>query len=226
MHDKGALPWGVPFLHASMAATLYVLWRESSFLPWLWPLDDALWVVAGLIVIIAWRPLAKRLSPLAAGATASAITCGLAGFVLAVLFYVFTQIMQRKGVGVGGAPFAALIFGVALLGLAIAGFKLMVATLAAGLIAGGLAQWRRNAVRPLILVLAALAAIIPIDATWSHAALGIGIEDWPRCSQRLSDPLVPGLDRLKPKGIFVGDNTDCHGERFRGGSPAPSRVSN
>ena len=226
MHDKDALPWGVPFLHAGMGASLYVLWRESSFLPWLWPLDDALWVVTGLIVIIVWRPLGKRLSPLAAGATASAIACGLASLILAVLFYVFTQIIERKEAGIGGAPFVALIFGVALLGIAIAGFKLTIATLAGGLIAVGLARWRQNAMRPLILVLAVLAAIIPIDATWSHAALGIGIEDWPRCLQRLSDPLVPGLDKLKPKGIFVGDRTDCHGERLRGGSPAPSRVSN
>jgi hypothetical protein len=76
----------IPLIHAGLGATIYILLREHFPMPWLWPLDDAVWPVAATMIVACWMGMPRRLNPLTRGAIVGIVVAVALVAILGVLF--------------------------------------------------------------------------------------------------------------------------------------------
>src|SRR5579862_7803571 len=165
--DAGRRGRMIPLLHAGLTATIYIALREWFPLPWLWPLDDGLWLAGAVVIITAWSFTPRRETRLVDGAVIGLIVAGLAIIVLSASFPLIARPLLDRLQSPGPD---SLRFGMTLAAWSVAAFLFAIAALAGGVIAGAVARWRRLAV---LLTIAAM--LVPLAATASHAVLGIGL---------------------------------------------------
>jgi hypothetical protein len=203
----------IPLIHAGLGATIYILLREHFPMPWLWPLDDAVWPVAATMIVACWMGMPRRLNPLARGAIIGIVVAVALVALLGVLFAGALRYWQRHLSELPGP--AMLFYGIGLAAWVFIAFLASVAVIAAGLIAGAIGEWRGFAGRLLAILLAVSGLVVPLAATWSHAVLGIGVVDLDRCHNRMDDSLSFETAILSPKIIVVGLKADCFGQLVR-----------
>ena len=197
----------IPLLHAGLTATIYIVLRELFPMPWLWPLDDGLWLAGAAAILIGWGCLARQERTLARGGIIGLTVAVIAIVALGALFPVIARFWLSRMLPPRSGD---VFYGIALAAWFVAAFLLAVAALAGGVAAGAVARRRGLAA---LLTIAAM--IVPLTATWSHAVLGIGLLEIGRCRARLPDGLAAPLQ--PPRVIVVGIRADCFGQPVQGG---------
>lgn len=198
----------IPLLHAGLTATIYIALREWFPMPWLWPLDDGLWLAGAIVILAAWSFAPRREIRLVHGTVIGLIVAGLAIVVLTASFPLIARPLLDRLQSPGPD---SLRFAMTLTVWSVAAFLLAIAALAGGVIAGAVARWRRVA-----MPLTVAAMLVPLAATASHAVLGIGLFEVARCRERLLDRIDI---TLQPPRV-LGSRADCFGDL------APDRDSN
>lgn len=197
-------------LHAGLAATLYILMREHFPMPWLWPLDDAVWVVEAVMIFLGWAVIGAREGPLARGAAIGLIV----GFVSALTLFGLFEFAVAHGMPPLSTPHAfALFYGIGLAAWAFMAAFAFGAALVSGLVAGAIGSGSG----PIVTLFTVCALAVPVAATWSHAVLNLGLTDLDRCRERIGDQSSLSEPLLAPRVIVVGFRADCFGRPVRGG---------
>jgi len=191
----------LPLTHASFSASAYILMREtSSFLPWLRLLDDCIWALLGLAVLIAWRYLFPHKNLAIRGALIGGVVAvSMAALSLGLLEFGLPLWARTKPLGLpGGSLLLGLLHGAALIGWFAISLDLLVSAVVGGLVSGLLHLW---GVQPLgkagpalVLTVAGLAVIVPISAGATRATLGMGPIDLVRDKELQPFPVEISVD--------------------------------
>jgi hypothetical protein len=171
----------IPLTHAGLTSSAYILIRETRFPQWLSMLDDCVWAVAALAIVIAWHYLFPHKSLAMRGALIGGVVAGsMAILSLGLLVLGLSLWAGAKPIGLPGMSLVAgLAFGSALIGWIVIVFSLLVAAVVGGLVAGVLyfrnAELFGRAALPVAIVVASLGAIVPVSAAVTRSTLGMGV---------------------------------------------------